>query len=450
MSSDPHAAGPALVIADVGKVYQIYDRPQDRLKQALYRGRRQFYRQFWALRHVSFEVQRGETLGIVGRNGAGKSTLLQIICGTLTPSEGRVQVRGRVAALLELGSGFNSEFTGRENVYMNGAILGLSRREIDARFDRIAGFADIGQFLDQPVKTYSSGMVVRLAFAVQVQVEPDVLIVDEALAVGDLLFQKRCFQRLRELREQGCTILFVSHDLESVRSLTDRAVFLRDGHADALGPPGEVIRSYRRFLLEEEYAGLQAATARSKDLAPREALAGSIAPMPPSPIDHLAFGHRAAEIVGVRILDGDNRQRNVYNPGETLRLAIACQVNADLTHLNVAFRLVNKQGVRVTSWGTLNADIVAWARGRAEGAFWERVFRSGERFTVVFSGECILGSGFYEVQALVSREHDRYYRQQEILHYRDEAAFFSVHVKPNELVFGGICNLQMTCEMRFD
>ena len=199
-------------IEQAGKCYHMYDKPQDRLKQALLRWNRTYFREFWAVRGVSLEMQRGEAVGIVGRNGSGKSTLLQMIAGTLAPTEGRVQVAGRIAALLELGSGFNPEFTGRENVYLNGTILGLSTREIDERFDAIAGFADIGTFIDQPVKTYSSGMMVRLAFAVQVQVSPDILIVDEALAVGDALFQKRCFQRLEELRSQGVTLLFVSHD----------------------------------------------------------------------------------------------------------------------------------------------------------------------------------------------------------------------------------------------
>ncbi len=220
---------------------------------------RQYYREFWALKDVSFDVKNGETVGIIGRNGSGKSTLLQIITGTLAPTEGTVITHGRIAALLELGSGFNPDFTGRENVYLNGALLGFSTAQIDEKFDAIASFADIGEHLDQPVKTYSSGMLVRLAFAVQVQVEPEILIVDEALAVGDALFQKRCFQRIEKLVSDGTTVLFVSHDQESVRTLTNRALLLNKGRSVEWGLSSEVVLKYRKLLHDEEaayFAGL--------------------------------------------------------------------------------------------------------------------------------------------------------------------------------------------------
>jgi lipopolysaccharide transport system ATP-binding protein len=238
----------AIAVRGVGKCYHVYARPQDRLKQALSFGRRRYFRDFWALRNVSFDVTRGTCVGIVGPNGSGKSTLLQIIARTLRPSEGAVDVRGRVAALLELGSGFNPEFSGRENVYLNATILGLSRRQIDERFDAIAAFADIGDCLDRPVKTYSSGMVLRLAFAVQVQVEPNILIVDEALAVGDEAFQRKCFARLRAFQEQGGTILFVSHDAHAVVDLCDRAILLDRGEMLLCGRPKKVVDSYHRLL----------------------------------------------------------------------------------------------------------------------------------------------------------------------------------------------------------
>ena len=189
-------------VENLSKCYQIYDKPQHRLWQGLFRGRKQFFREFWALKDVSFEVRRGETVGIIGRNGSGKSTLLQMICGTLTPTSGTIDVRGRVGALLELGAGFNPEFTGRENVYMNGSILGLTREEIDARYEDIVAFADIGQFIDQPLKTYSSGMYVRLAFAVIANIEADVLVIDEALAVGDAFFVQKCMRFLRRFLEK--------------------------------------------------------------------------------------------------------------------------------------------------------------------------------------------------------------------------------------------------------
>ncbi|MDW8356241.1 MAG: ABC transporter ATP-binding protein, partial [Bryobacterales bacterium] len=215
----------------------------------LWRFGRHYGREFWALRNVSFEVRRGETVGIIGRNGSGKSTLLQIIAGTLAPTEGEVQVKGRVAALLELGSGFNPEFTGRENVYLNGTILGLSREEIDARFDDIVAFADIGGFIDQPVKFYSSGMMLRLAFAVSTTIDPDVLIIDEALAVGDVFFRQKCYRRLEDLRQRGVAILFVSHAMLDVKQLCDRAVLLDQGRTIFKGRAGEAVERY--YLLNQ-------------------------------------------------------------------------------------------------------------------------------------------------------------------------------------------------------
>jgi ABC-type polysaccharide/polyol phosphate transport system ATPase subunit len=240
MSSD----NPVIRVDKVGKCYHIYDRPIDRLKQSLWRGRKSFFREFWALRDVSLTVGEGETLGIVGRNGSGKSTLLQIVCGTLAPTLGTVQVNGRVAGLLELGAGFNPEFTGRENVHINASILGLSRREIADRYDEIAAFADIGDFLEQPVKVYSSGMFVRLAFAVAVHVEPRILVLDEALSVGDIAFRNKCMLKLRELRQKGTTLLFVSHDLSTVQMICDRVAWLDKGEILSVGDPTTVCQEY--------------------------------------------------------------------------------------------------------------------------------------------------------------------------------------------------------------
>jgi lipopolysaccharide transport system ATP-binding protein len=237
----------AVRIRNVGKVYRIYDKPQDRLKQMLFaRFGKNYGRNFCALQEVSFEITPGETLGIIGRNGSGKSTLLQILAGTLAPSWGEVEIRGRVAALLELGSGFNPEFTGRENVNLTAAIAGLSRKQTLERFDAIAAFADIGEFIDQPVKTYSSGMMMRLAFAVQTAIDPNVLIIDEALSVGDFFFQQKCFRRIRQMRDQGVTILFVSHDMSVVRDLCQRAIYLRHGEMAFSGACYEAISHYFR------------------------------------------------------------------------------------------------------------------------------------------------------------------------------------------------------------
>jgi lipopolysaccharide transport system ATP-binding protein len=218
------------------------------LKQVFWGRRKRFYREFWALKNISFEVKRGETIGIVGRNGAGKSTLLQIICGTLPPTDGAVTVHGRVAALLELGSGFNPEFTGRENVYMQASIMGLSRDEIDGRYESIVAFADIGDFVDQPVKTYSSGMYVRLAFAVAINVDPDILVVDEALSVGDAAFQRKCFSRIQAIQNRGGTILFVSHAAQAVIELCERAILLEQGELLLASSPRLVLSKYQKLI----------------------------------------------------------------------------------------------------------------------------------------------------------------------------------------------------------
>lgn len=264
MSSDAvHASDETLIIdaAGIGKCYHIYERPSHRLLQGLFGDSRRFYQEFWALRGVDLKVRRGETLGIIGRNGSGKSTLLQMIAGTLAPTEGRIEVQGRIAALLELGSGFNPEFTGRENVFMNAAILGLNNAEIEARLDNILAFADIGHFIDQPIRNYSSGMVMRLAFAVMANVDADVLIIDEALAVGDAFFTQKCMRFLREFKERG-TLLFVSHDDSAVSGLCDTALWLESGSVRAYGAAKDVVHSYLESIIVEREAGTERRAAR--------------------------------------------------------------------------------------------------------------------------------------------------------------------------------------------
>lgn len=253
MSSETDAA---IVVAHLSKTYQIYEKPSDRLKQMLMRGRRKYYRDFSALDDISFSIQQGETVGIIGRNGSGKSTLLQLICGTLNPSGGTIQTRGRIAALLELGSGFNPEFTGRENVFLNAAVLGLARPQIEARYDEIVAFAGIGDFIDQPVKTYSSGMAVRLAFAVVAHVDADILVIDEALSVGDAFFTQKCMRFLRNFMQSG-TVLFVSHDTAAVKGLCSRCIWINEGRVQAIGPAKEVADLY----LKDYYRQVQASNA---------------------------------------------------------------------------------------------------------------------------------------------------------------------------------------------
>lgn len=238
---------------NLGMMYMLYDRPQDRLKQSLFwRMGRNYGHSFWALQDVSFDVRRGETVGIIGRNGSGKSTLLEIIAGILHPTTGNVQVNGRVAALLELGSGFNPEYTGRENIFLNGAILGLSQAEIEKRYDEIAGFADIGEFINQPVKLYSSGMYIRLAFAIQACIFPDILIIDEALSVGDEKFQRKCFNYIDRLRSEGCAILLVSHSVATVEKFCNRVLLLHEGQLHGTGKAKEIIDQYHALLYSDE------------------------------------------------------------------------------------------------------------------------------------------------------------------------------------------------------
>ncbi len=248
------AADVAIEVRALGKCYQLFDKPVHRMWQSLIGGHQRFYREFWALREVDFTVHRGETLGIVGRNGAGKSTLLQLIAGTLKPSEGRAAIHGRVAALLELGSGFNPDFTGRQNVHLNAAILGLTRAEIEARIDAILAYAEIGDFVDQPVRSYSTGMVMRLAFAVVAHVDADILIIDEALAVGDAFFMQKCMRYLRDFRKRG-TMLFVSHDSSAVTSLCDRAIWLEHGRVQRIGDARTVMDAYLEASLVERQGG---------------------------------------------------------------------------------------------------------------------------------------------------------------------------------------------------
>lgn len=456
----------AIRVENLSKCYQIYDQPRDRLKQfVLPRLERivglppkQYFREFWALKNVSFEVKKGETVGIIGRNGSGKSTLLQIITGTLAPTFGSVTTNGRIAALLELGSGFNPEFTGRENVYLNGALLGFSTEQINEKFDAIAAFADIGQHLDQPVKTYSSGMLVRLAFAVQVQVEPEILIVDEALAVGDALFQKRCFQRIEKLVSDGTTLLFVSHDQESVRTLTNRALLLHKGQPVEWGLSSEVVLKYRKLLHDEEAAYFASLTknmaerARQMPMPSAPSVVASVSPEanlanePPTTgarSDRLSFGDGEVKIVSVETLSAEGYSSVVFHPGEKLLIRVICEAQQDISNLSVIVRLRNKEGIKIYSWGTLNQDINIWATGKNKPIFWIRSFRKKERFEVVFDCDARLGENLYEIQAAVTHEKTPNYLSQRVLHWMDEAAFFQVLMERNVYLFSGVADINM-------
>ncbi len=357
----------AIKVQNLSKCYQIYDNPRDRLKQFVaprlqrltWQSPKQYFREFWALKDVSFEVKKGETVGIIGRNGSGKSTLLQMICGTLTPTSGSVQSYGRIAALLELGSGFNPEFTGRENVYMNASVLGLSNKEIDARFDDIVAFADISDFIEQPVKTYSSGMMVRLAFAVIAHVDADILIVDEALAVGDAFFTQKCMRFLREFMKTG-TVLFVSHDTVAVVNLCNKAVLLNHGQVTETGTPKEVIEHYLATLYEanQEVDGISTnappvSVNKAADLSEyrdmRETLINTSSLRNDIEVfqfksDQEGFGTGDAKIVSVRLLDQDGAPLSWIVGGENVIVEIRCMAYKNLQSPIIGFQFKDRLG----------------------------------------------------------------------------------------------------------
>ena len=361
MCSDTVHDEPAVVLRDVGKCYEIYARPVDRLKQTLCRGRRQYYREFWALRYVNLDIGRGEAVGIVGRNGSGKSTLLQIVAGTLSPTTGAAHVQGRIAALLELGSGFNPDFTGRENIFTNGAILGLSRREVLDRFDAIASFADIGDFLDQPVKTYSSGMMLRLAFAVQAQVDPDVLIVDEALSVGDERFQRKCFTRLDQLREQGTSILLVTHSSATVERYCDRAMLLDKGAVQGIGSSKDIIDQYHALLYADEQAGLQLLN----DSAPAPKAPGSRQESaeegsPAGPEDRPAAAptqrDRRAQIGEIWVHNDSGESASWFETGQEVEIGFEVHAFDAIPELQAGMRIRTVEGIEVYGTSTVYHD----------------------------------------------------------------------------------------------
>lgn len=347
MSSEP-----AISVRGVSKCYEIYARPFDRLKKVVLGGEKAISRRFWALRDISFDVPRGESLGIVGRNGSGKSTLLQIISGTLAPTAGEVQIRGRVAALLELGSGFNPQFTGRENVFLSGAILGISRREMENRFEEIASFADIGDFMDQPVQVYSSGMHARLAFSVAIMVQPDILILDEILAVGDAGFQQKCLARLRQLLDTGVSLLFVSHSPDAVRSICKSGLFIEAGRQRFLGPSEQAMDLYMSHLRDEN-------TQRAKKAQP-----GLAQPMElTSPVKAaLRYGEGHAQVLGVRVLrvlPGEPAvlaPANAFEFGEDVVVEVFLEARRDLERLDLVVGLRDRTGVDLLAFSAMDEE----------------------------------------------------------------------------------------------
>ncbi len=342
----------AISVEHLTKIYKLYERPRDRFFETLgLSGGRKLSKDHYALRDVSFQIGKGETVGIIGTNGSGKSTILKIITGVLGATEGQVKVNGRISALLELGAGFNQEYTGLENIYLNGTMIGFSREEVDERLQDILDFADIGDFIHQPVKTYSSGMFVRLAFAVAINIEPEILIVDEALSVGDVFFQAKCYRKFEEFKEMGKTILFVSHDLSSISKYCDRVVLLNKGVKISEGLPKEMVDLYKKLLvgqLDLDTLEVKKAASHSTDRED-DRYKPSFAVNP----DINEYGDRTAEIVGFNILDEEGLSSNTIEKGTTCTIAMKVLFHESVHDPIYAFTITNLKGTEITGTNTL-------------------------------------------------------------------------------------------------
>lgn len=431
-------------VANVAKSFNTYSRPRDRLVQSLYSLasriapgdalRQRFHRaaeartqRFWALRDISFELKKGETVGIIGRNGSGKSTLLQIICGTLAPTLGEVTINGRVAALLELGSGFNPEYTGRENVYLNGQLLGLTREQLDSKFDEIAAFADIGEFIELPVNTYSSGMFVRLAFAVAINVEPEVLIVDEALSVGDAFFQAKCIAKLKELMSAGVTILFVSHDTHAVRSLCQRGVLLDGGRLEAVGAADRVVELYYSRLVEHQQQVSKATAAELQDAAP---------PSNQNEIgDTSEFDSRAtfqriqngkAAFSNVRLIDEHGKSKGEIDFGDRVTLRMSFRSNVAFEMIGLAYHIRDSKGV----------DVVYSDTG-IEDSHLKQV-ASGDEFIVDWTFRVTLREGTYTIACMLSEPIDLTFGRVDVCDFVPIAVQFRVARGDSLPIYGAV------------
>ena len=331
---------PAIKVSNLDKFYQLYAQPKDRLKQFLWCGRRQFYQEFWALKDINFEIKQGEVIGIIGRNGAGKSTLLQLICGTLTPSRGEAVINGRVAALLELGAGFNPDFTGRENIFMNASILGMPHADIASHFDEIVDFSGIREFIDQPVKTYSSGMYVRLAFSVAIHIDPDILVIDEALSVGDGAFARQSFDRIMKLKQAGKTILFCSHSMYQIEALCDRAIWLQKGQIKMIGSANEVTNKYSQSLIESTEPKAMVTSVNHTETS--------------------SMAEGTAQITAIKAsIDGQKEQTelNLVSNKDSLRIIMSFDFDEKLPTPNIGLTFCTLDGLCISSASTFHDKV---------------------------------------------------------------------------------------------
>ena len=348
-------------VKDLTKMYKLYDKPSDRLKEALGLTRKKLYKEHYALHDVTFDINEGECVGIIGTNGSGKSTILKIITGVLTPTEGEVKVDGRISALLELGAGFNMEYSGLENVYLNGTMIGFSKEEIDARLDDILEFADIGDFIHQPVKTYSSGMFVRLAFAVAINIDPEILVVDEALSVGDVFFQAKCYHKFEEFKKQGKTILFVSHDLSSVSKYCDRVILLNKGVKLDEGSPKQMVDLYKQLLVGQNPVK-QNGTDSGENTPKTEKDHGSFQANP----NLLEYGNRMAEIIDFEVLDDKGMLSNTIEKGTSFKIRLKARFNEDIQEPILAYTFKNIKGTEITGTNTMFEKVQIERSGKVD------------------------------------------------------------------------------------
>jgi teichoic acid transport system ATP-binding protein len=337
----------AIEVEHLSKIYKLYDKPKDRLKEALGLTRKKLYREHYALNDVNFSVKRGETVGIIGTNGSGKSTILKIITGVLNPTQGKVTVNGRISALLELGAGFNSEYTGLENVYLNGTMIGFSKEEIDERLQDILDFADIGDFIHQPVKMYSSGMFVRLAFAVAINIDPEILIVDEALSVGDVFFQAKCYHKFEEFKKQGKTILFVSHDLSSISKYCDRVILLNKGKMLDEGTPKAMVDMYKQLLVNQDPIKQNTGDVSQVETT-REWQKGFLV----NP-NKLEYGEKKAEIVDFVVLNEQGNPSNAIDKGSAFTIKVKIHFHETVQDPIMTYTFKTRQGTDVTGTNTM-------------------------------------------------------------------------------------------------
>lgn len=374
----------AIKVENLSKMYKLYDQPADRLKEALGIGRKKTrYKEHYALHNVSLQVQKGETVGIIGSNGSGKSTMLKIITGVLSPTSGSLEISGRISALLELGAGFNMEYNGIENIYLNGIMIGFRKEEIDRKMDDILGFADIGDFVHQPVKTYSSGMFVRLAFAVAINIDPEILIVDEALSVGDVFFQAKCYKKFEEFKQQGRTILFVSHDLGSVSKYCDRVMLLNHGLKVAEGNAKEMVDLYKKVLVHQvDDAGNDIGASGAAEPDAQDEQDGAWKEHFVRNPDMSEYGDRQAEIIDFAILDDQGLLTNAIIKGKVFTIKMKIKIHQPVQYPIFAFTIKNLKGTEITGTNTMyeKVDIVCQPGDVKEVSFTQRMDLQGNEY----------------------------------------------------------------------